>query len=102
MFRVEQPAIEYRIRTYLRILFERSGLAVNQKDHFRRYPTAAQLLILVELCLLCLRAVFSRRLKHPYEIEIFLVDPELRRMQIALLRADDVNRAALPRVLAQN
>src|SRR5207245_5252291 len=56
---IEQLRIERHIGAQIRILFRRDNLSIDAEAHFRRPPAAAQFLILVELCLLRLRAVSS-------------------------------------------
>src|SRR6185369_16467414 len=74
-------------------------LAVDHEDHFGRHPPAAEFLILVELRLLRLRSILTGGTQHADEVKILLIDPELRRMKIARLSADDIDWSSLPRVL---
>src|SRR4029079_2647210 len=82
-------------------LFSCHNLAIDHEDHFRRYPAAAKFLILVELGLLRLRPVLTCRSKHSDEVKILLIDPELRRMQVARFRANDIDRPSLPGVFSE-
>ena len=54
--RIEQFRIQLNFSTNLGVLFGGDNLAVDHEDHFRRDPTAAKFLILVELGLLRLRS----------------------------------------------
>src|SRR5262249_61345198 len=93
--RIEQLRIERHLRAKIGILFRRGDFAVNHKNNFRRHPATTELLILVELRLLRLRAVATRGAQHAHEVKILLIDPKLRRMEIAWLRADDIDRSSL-------
>ena len=102
VLRVKKLAVQCHVGFQLRILFGGDNLAIHHKDYFRRHPSAAQLLIFIELCLLSLRAITAAWSEHSYKVKVLLIDPELRRVQIALPGADDVDRAALPGVLAKD
>src|SRR6266404_2773159 len=86
VLRVKESAVEHGIGAHLGILFSRANLIVDLEDDFRRHPTTAESLIFVELRLLRLRSVFPGRAQHPDKVKIFLIDPELRRMQIGSIR----------------
>src|SRR5437868_13281816 len=102
ILRIEQLRIKRHVGAQLGILFRRYSLAVHVEDNFRRHPAAAELLVLVELRFLRLGAVASPRPNHAHKIQVLLVDPELRRMKISCLCADDINRPPLPHVLAKD
>ena len=87
--------------THLRILFSCHNLAIDHEDHFRRDPATAKFLILVELSLLRLRPILTCGTKHSDKVKILLIDPELRRMQVARFRANDIDRPSLPRVFPE-
>src|SRR5262245_13109103 len=101
ILRIEELGIKWHVSFHVGVFFGGDDLAVNQKDDFRRNPASTQLLIFIELDLLRLRAVAADGTKHAQEIKILLIDPELRRMQITSLGADDVDRSTLPCVFAK-
>src|ERR671920_74179 len=68
---------------------------------FRRHPATTELLILVELGLLRLCCILTGRTNHSDKVQILLIDPELRRVQITSLGANDVDRPTLPRVFPE-
>jgi hypothetical protein len=92
---IEQFWIQLYAGTHLGVLLGSHNLAVNHEDHFRRDPAAAEFLILIELCFLRLCSVFACGTKHPHKVKVLSIDPELRRMQVARLCADDINRPSL-------
>jgi hypothetical protein len=98
---VEEFWIEVHVATNLGVLFGGYDFAVDHEDYFGGNPAAAKFLILVELGFLRLRSIFPRGTKHANEIKILLIDPELRRMQVARFRPDDVNGSSLPRVFPE-
>src|SRR6266480_5149141 len=100
ILRVKQLAVERNVRAQFRVFFSRYSLAVNYEDNFRRHPATAQLLVPVELRLLRLRAIAAAGANHAHKVEILLVDPKLRRVQISNPCTHDVDCAALPGVLA--
>src|SRR5215510_822516 len=98
---IEKFWIQRHVATNLRVLFGFDNLAIHHEDHFRRHPATAKFLILVELSLLRLRSILTTGTKHSDKVEILLIDPELRRVQVARLRAHDVDRPPLPRVFPE-
>src|SRR6266516_3295608 len=84
VLRVKELTIEGHICAHLGIGFSSYCLAVDHEDYLRRHPTAAKFLILVELRLRRLRALFAYGANHADEVEIVFVDPELRQMQVSL------------------
>src|ERR1700752_1553754 len=99
--RIEKFWIQLHVATNVGVLFGRHDLAVDHEDHFRRNPATAEFLILVELNLLRLLLVLTRGMKHADEVKIFLIDPELRRMQVARLGPHDIYWSALPGVFPE-
>src|SRR5262245_38994770 len=91
MLRIEKFRIQRHIGLHVGILFRSYDLSVNQKDDFGRDPAAAELLIFVELGFLSLRSIAAGGSEHTHKVKILLIDPELRRMQVAGLCPDDVN-----------
>lgn len=102
VLRVKEPGVEGGIGAHLRIFFRGANLSVDFEDDLRRHPPAAEPLVLVELRLLRLRSVLPRRSQHADKIQLLLVDPELRRMQVVLLCSHHIDGSALPRIFAQN
>jgi len=98
---VEQSWIQLNIATNVRVLFSCHNLAVDHEDHFGRYPATAKFLILVELSLLRLRRILTCGTKHPHKVKILLIDPELRRVQVAHLCANDIDWPSLPGVFPE-
>src|SRR2546425_2160531 len=91
ILRVEKLFIERNIGANLRIFFRGRHLAVVHEDYFRRDPGAAFCaLILIELDVRRRGAILARWSKQSHEVELFLIDPELRRMEVALLRSDHI------------
>src|SRR5262249_39815407 len=102
ILRIEELGIKWHVSLHVGGFFGGDDLAVNQKDDFRRNPASAQLLILIELLFLRLSPVTAGGTKHAHEVKVFLIDPELRRMQITSLCAHDVDRAVLPCIFAKD
>ena len=90
--RIEEFRIQLNVAAHLGVLLGCHNLAIDHEDHFRRHPATAKFLILVELRLLRLRPVLTRGTKHPDKVKILLIDPELRRMQVARFCANDIDR----------
>src|SRR5262245_35959685 len=70
---IKQLRIKLHISTHVRILLRRHNLAIDDEDHFRRHPSPAEFLILVELRLLCLRSILSSGTKHSDKVKILLI-----------------------------
>src|SRR6266852_4410085 len=102
VLRIKEFAVERNVRAQFRVFFSGASLTVNFENDFRGHPTTTQPHVLVELGLLRLRSIFSAGTNHAHKVEILLIDPELRRMQITLLRADNIDWATLPSVFAKD
>ena len=99
--RIEQFWIQRHIATNIRVLLGGHNLAIDHEDHFRRHPATTKFLILVELSLLRLRPILTTGTKHSDKVKVLLIDPELRRMQVAHFCANYIDWSALPVVFPE-
>src|SRR5882724_7759033 len=102
VLRVKELAVEPRVGAQLRIHFSRANLSVDFEDDFRRHPTTAEPHVLIKLRLVRLLSVVPGWSQHADKIKVLLIDPKLRRMQVARLCSHDVNGSALPGIFAHN
>src|SRR5207253_1866221 len=80
----------------LAVLFGGRRFAVGKEFDLSGDPAAAGFHVLVELRFLEALFVAAATLYKANEKQIFVAYPELRRVQIALFRPDDINVLALP------
>src|SRR5579872_1315348 len=94
---IEHRRAQLRIHLNLRILLAEHFLTVHQHFDCRCQPAALHFAGILKSNLPIFRGIGLSRLKQPQKQQAILLHPELLRLQIAFLRADDIDRLPLPR-----